>query len=262
MISWLRRRWDSWAAATPPLTPHELSGDERAVLSERWGEWDLLDETERERLESLIGAFFESIRFEASKGFAVTAPMRLLIAAQASLLLLGLDLDRFWATPTVIVHPSTVVRRGRRSVGVGRVESSSTQRVEGLAVPRGPVVLSWSAVEADLRSPARGRNVVYHEFAHRLDMLDGIVDGSPPIADAAAAERWIEVFTDAFERLRGRDGHTGRGALRAYGATNPAEFFAVATEAFFTDPASLHAGEPDLYGQLVSFYGQDPLRRR
>ncbi len=246
-------------AHSPGLRAHELRADERALLSDRWQEWDLLDDAERERLESLIGEFVSSMGFEASRGFAVTAEMRLLIAAQACLLLLGLDIDRFWATPTVIVHPSTVVRRGQRGIGIGRVESSSIQRVQGLAVARGPVVLSWSAVDSDLGSVARGRNVVYHEFAHRLDMLDGVVDGSPPLGDDSAARRWIEVFTDAFERLRDHDGPM---VLREYAATNPAEFFAVATEAFFTIPGRLHDAEADLYAQLVSFYGQDPRRRR
>ena len=97
---------------------------------------------------------------------------------------------------------------------------------------------------------------MYHEFAHRLDMLDGITDGTPPLGSDDAARRWAEVCTPAYERVV-----AGESALRSYAATNPAEFFAVATEVFFTRPDVLIEHERDLYDALRAFYRQDPERR-
>jgi Mlc titration factor MtfA (ptsG expression regulator) len=117
-------------------------------------------------------------------------------------------------------------------------------------------VLSWSAVRRGARFPQHGENVVFHEFAHRLDMLDGITDGTPPLGSDDAARRWAEVCTPAYERVV-----SGESALRSYAATNPAEFFAVATEVFFTRPDVLIEHERDLYAALRAFYRQDPERR-
>jgi Mlc titration factor MtfA (ptsG expression regulator) len=100
-------------------------------------------------------------------------------------------------------------------------------------------------------------NVVYHEFAHQLDMLDGITDGTPPLEDEAARRRWVEVCTAAYDSVRAE----GSPVLRAYAGTNPAEFFAVATEAFFNRPSELSEHEPALYAELRSFYRQDPAER-
>jgi len=119
------------------------------------------------------------------------------------------------------------------------------------------VVVSWAAVERALRWPQRGENVVIPEFAHRLDMLDGATDGTPPL-DGVDTSRWADVFTDAFDRLR----DDGSPVLRAYGATNPAEFFAVATEVFFGRPHELREHEAALYAELSRFFQQDPASRR
>jgi Mlc titration factor MtfA (ptsG expression regulator) len=119
------------------------------------------------------------------------------------------------------------------------------------------VVLSWSAAQHGALHPDVGTNVVYHEFAHQLDMLDGIVDGTPPLGDdVAARQRWVDVCTASFERVR-----RGDSVLRPYAATNPAEFFAVATELFFNRPIDLRTHEPALYEELASFYLQDPATR-
>ena len=122
----------------------------------------------------------------------------------------------------------------------------------------GPVILAWDAVVADTRHPGRGRNVVLHEFAHKIDMLDDVIDGTPPLADRSERDNWVVVCTEAFERLRRGVGSL---VLRDYAATNPGEFFAVATEVFFTRPIELLRHEPDLYGVLRSFYRQDPAGR-
>jgi Mlc titration factor MtfA (ptsG expression regulator) len=228
----------------------------RSMLEAGFAHWTLLSDTERERLEGLIARMYHRTRWEAARGFELTESMKVLIAAQASLLLLGLDLDDYPQLTSVIVHPSTVRLHGEHAVG-GNLRSSGPRILAGQAHYRGPVVLSWSATRRGARFPTGGSNVVYHEFAHQLDMLDGLTDGTPPLADDDARRRWVDVCTAAYDGVRAQ----GSPVLRAYAGTNPAEFFAVATEAFFTRPVELAEHEPDLFGELRSFYGQDPAER-
>lgn len=237
----------------------EFPDEWRALLVDRFGEWARLDDWERDRMEYLVSRFVRSTNWEAARGSHVDDEMKVLIAGQACLLLLGLAVDDFPDARTIIVHPSTVVLRGRRGIGVGRVEASGSYSVLGQAHYQGPVLLSWRAVQAGLRWSERGQNVVFHEFAHKLDMLDGTVDGTPPLDDADARERWIEVCTAAYDEVR--EGGDQAQVLRAYAGTNPGEFFAVATEVFFTRPVDLRDQQPDLYRELVGFYAQDPAAR-
>ena len=246
-----RRWWQSRGrAALPAGWQH--------TLEDHFVHWRSLDRDERERMEHLISGFLRRVRFEASRGFALDDSIRLLIAAQATLLLLGLDLDEFPGVGTVIVHPSTMVQNGRRPTGVGAVVASGPMALHGQAHYHGPVLISWSAAARGARSPEWGANVVYHEFAHKLDMLDGIVDGTPPLGDEAARRRWVEVCTAAYDAVRDGDGSP---VLRPYAGVNPGEFFAVATEVFFTRPADLQEHEPALYAELAGFYHQDPAAR-
>ena len=122
----------------------------------------------------------------------------------------------------------------------------------------GPIMLVWSSARREAGNLRLGRDVVLHEFSHKLDMLDGTIDGTPPIDDADARTRWIEVCTAEYQAVRGGD---GGGVLRSYAGTNPGEFFAVATEAFFTLPIQLQAAKPALYEVLRGYYGQDPATR-
>jgi len=228
-----------------------------ALLEREFEHWRMLDTGELARMESLVAAFLNDTRWEAANGFELTDDHRLLIAAQASVLLLGLDIDAYPHLTSVIVHPSTVRLRGDHAAGAG-LRVSGTQTLAGQAHYRGPVVLSWAAVRRGARFPAGGQNVVYHEFAHQLDMLDGITDGTPPLGDDEAARiRWVEVCTAAYETVRAE----GSPVLRSYAGTNPAEFFAVATEVFFNRPLDVRAHEPALYAELQAFYRQDPAAR-
>jgi MtfA peptidase len=206
----------------------------------------------------LVEQFVRDTRWEAANGFTLTDDMRLTIGTHACRLLLGLDLDEFADVTTVIVHPSTVVLHGPRGIGAGGIVSSGPYALLGQAHYRGPVVLSWAAVRASVAFPERGTDVVAHEFAHQLDMLDGTIDGTPPLDDPDSRQRWIEICTRVYDELR-----AGRGSqvLRPYAGTNPGEFFAVATEVFFCQPVELAGAEPALYRELVAFYGQDPAER-
>ncbi|MGH9135356.1 MAG: zinc-dependent peptidase [Ilumatobacteraceae bacterium] len=234
-----------------------LPSDWELVLRTRFGWWAELEAAERARMQRLITGFVRRTRWEAAYGFAVDDEVRLLIAAQACLLLLGLDRDEFGGMTSVIVHPRPVVLHGQRPHDVPGVVVAGPQTLLGQAHYRGPVLLAWPSVVSDARLPQRGRNVVFHEFAHQLDMLDGTVDGTPPLDDAAARERWIAVCTAAYSSVRA----AGSPVLRDYAGVNPGEFFAVATEVFFCRPVELRAHEPALYDEIASYYRQDPAAR-
>jgi hypothetical protein len=121
-------------------------------------------------------------------------------------------------------------------------------------------VLAWDDVLAGGLDGDDARNVVFHEFAHKIDMLGGVIDGTPPLPDRAHRATWAEVCTAAYVDLRGRIDAGLPAFLRGYAATNEAEFFAVATETFFEQPAQLRRELPDLYAALAEFYNLDLAR--
>ena len=131
--------------------------------------------------------------------------------------------------------------------------SSSPQAIAGQASHDGQIVVVWPTVRRGAQWAAGNTNVVYHEFTHRLDMSDGYTDGTPPLGDAEWDARWQRVMQPAYERVT-----VGESVLRPYAATNPAEFFAVATEHFFCRARELAHFEPEVYAELREFYGQDP----
>lgn len=220
--------------------------------------WNRLSEDERSRMEPMIQALVHDVRWEAANNFDVTDVMKVLITAQACLLVLELeDEDPYRGVGTVMVHPTTVVLTGPRNTRGGLV-TSDPFRIDGQAQYGGPVIVAWDAVSLDARRPGRGLNVVFHEFAHKLDMLDGVIDGTPPLVAGDARARWIEVCTREYAAIRAG---TDDGFLRAYAGTDPGEFFAVATEMFFSRPVETKARRPDLYEVLSAFYRQDPAAR-
>jgi Mlc titration factor MtfA (ptsG expression regulator) len=234
----------------------------RALLTDRVAHWCFLGDAERERLEDLIKVFLVDKEFEGAGGLVVAEDVRVTIAAQACLLLLGLDHDYYRDVHSIIVYPSTVVRRGPHGSAVlpGAVTEQPTALL-GEARLHGPMVIVWDQALAQARYPERGHNVVYHEFAHKIDMADGTADGAPPLPGPAARRRWGEVLEREFAGLRERAEEGRPSLLDAYGATNPAEFFAVATESFFDLPVPLQQQHPDLYAMLAEFYRQDPALR-
>ncbi|MGB0113918.1 MAG: M90 family metallopeptidase [Ilumatobacteraceae bacterium] len=252
MLGSIRR----WIAAPFGRTAPVFDEAWRPVLEQGFEHWRSLTPTELDRMELLVAGLFHGTRWEAANGFDLTDDIKVLIAAQASMLLLGLEIDDYPQLTSIIVHPSTVRQSGERSIG-GRIRSSGTQALAGQAHYQGPVLLSWTAARRGARFPDRGQNVVYHEFAHQLDMLDGVTDGTPPLGDEQARLRWVEVCTTAYDTVRAE----GSPVLRDYAGTNPAEFFAVATEVFFNRPVELCEHEPALYAELRAFYKQDPAAR-
>ena len=145
--------------------------------------------------------------------------------------------------------------------GAGRVVREGQTNL-GEAWLRGPVVLSWDDARHGALDPKDGHNLVFHEFAHKLDMLDGAADGTPPLTDQTQLRAWIQTMTREFLALRD-DAESGRRTvLDTYGATNPAEFFAVATECFFEKAQQLRRRHLPVYELLKDYYQQDPAERR
>jgi Mlc titration factor MtfA (ptsG expression regulator) len=218
-----------------------------------------LSPTERRRLSELSAAFVQDKHWEAARGFTIDDEVRVTVAAQACQLLLGFDegLDWYRAVHTIVVHRSSQTQRGERSVGATALRTDTPRRLQGRTGPGWPVVLAWDAARRQGRVPAQGLNVVHHEFAHQLDLLDGTLDGTPPL-DEQLRPRWVRVCTAAFEAVRAEPDEV----LREYAGETPAEFFAVATEVFFSRPLELADHHPQLYDVLRVFYRQDPAQRR
>lgn len=223
-----------------------------------------LDADEGRRLREFIRIFVAEKSFEGCGGFELSDEVRVTVAAQAGLLVLGLPHQYFRNVQTILVYPSTVVtpERPLGSFEVPTAPIRSGIPIIGEAQLRGPVILAWDAVERCARHPEQGHDVVYHEFAHKLDLLDGAADGTPPLADRESMHRWVEVCAREFLELRERAGRGKPTFLDQYGATNEAEFFAVATEYFFDKPQAMERHEPALYAVLRDFYRQDPARRK
>ena len=221
-------------------------------------DWRYLDDGERDRVRAATEELLAAIRWEPARGFELTDEMCTVIAAQAAVMSLGLGVEVFHRLGPIVVHPSTMTSVGERAGPVGGLLTDEPVHLHGEAHHFGPVLLAWDAVRRETRHPGTGFNVVIHELTHKLDMLDGLIDGTPPLPDDQR-ERWVEVCSREFQALQ--DGPDDP-VLRDYAATDTGEFFAVATEVFFDRPAALAAAKPQLYEVLRDYFGTDPARRR
>jgi MtfA peptidase len=220
--------------------------------------WHRLDDDERRRLLDIADWLLTRKRWEAAHGFALDDTVRVVVAVQAGLLVLGLGVDHYRQVSAVVVHPSSARTGGERPGAIPGTRTSADVAVFGLAQDRrGPVVIAWDRALADAHGEHTGHNVVLHEFAHKLDLLSGSFDGTPAVERGDLAE-WVRVCTALHADLQAG---VPRPPLRPYAAVNPAEFFAVATEVFFELPAELRSAEPELYRVLSGFYRQDPALR-
>ncbi len=223
--------------------------------------YDVLVPEEREKLERLVLVFLLEKRFEGAGGLELTDAIRVTIAARACVLVLHrveLDERLYPDLDAIVVYPHAYRAMGATRVGSVIVESEQARLGESWT--RGVVVLAWDAVEGG--GGHAGHDVVVHEFAHQLDGEDGVMDGAPILGGPLRYDAWARVLGTEFEALTERT-EQGRAAdLDAYGATNPAEFFAVVTEAFFERPAALAVQHAELYAELVAFYRMDPASRR
>jgi len=222
-----------------------------------------LDPDAARRLRDLTQVFAAEKRWEGCGGLDLTDEIRVTIAALACVLVLGRDHDLYADVVSILVYPTTVVapprERGFFESGISPVPERGSLLL-GQAFLHGPVILAWDDVLAGGREQVTG-NVVFHELAHKLDMLDGTIDGTPPLDGRAARAAWAEVCSKAFLELRARVAAGEPSFLDDYAAKNEAEFFAVATEAYFTHPEALRRELPALHAQLAAFFRFEPPAR-
>lgn len=208
-------------------------------------------------LKQRMQVFIAEKPFIGCNGLEVTETMRVVVAAQACLLLLGRPGAVFDALRQVLVYPGAFVV-DRRRAEAGGVLHDERQVLAGESWSQGQVVLSWDDVLAGAAVPDDGRNVVVHEFAHQLDQADGQSNGAPPLPRGMDGRRWAQVLQQEFDALQRQLAAGEAGLLGPYAATSPAEFFAVASEVFFEQGPQLAAERPALYAELAAFYGVDP----
>ncbi len=236
----------------------------REILRGNFRHYTFLDDEEKKCLEELVQVFLAEKRFEGCNGLEITDEIRVVIAAEACMLLLGIPQhDLYRGHDSILVYPSVVVTPpASRGVFLqGPLLEQPPLPISGQAFQQGPVLLVWDVVKRDALHPERKHNVVYHEFAHLLDMENGAVNGTPELHSREQYRTWAKIFSEEFLALR-RDADRGRKTfLDPYGAVNEGEFFAVATEFFFDRPIQMQSGHRALYEVLAGFYQQDPAAR-
>jgi Mlc titration factor MtfA (ptsG expression regulator) len=238
--------------ASRPFPPEWL-----AILVRNVPLYAHLPESDREELKRHIQVFLAEKKFEGCGGLAITDEIRITIAAHACILLLHRTTDYYPGLQSILVYPSAYVADGVHHYVGGVVLGGRDIRL-GESWHRGSVVLSWDDVRRSAADVHDGQNVVFHEFAHQLDSSGGRGDSTPVLQSRSTFIAWARALGEDFERFQ-RDLEHGRAeVLDEYGATNPAEFFAVATECFFERPNDLQRIYPRLYEELKRFYQQDP----
>lgn len=219
-----------------------------------------LPDADQHRLRKLASVFLHEKTISFVEPVDDEPFVRVFIAAQACLLILNMDLDCFDGWSEVIVYPGTFVVT-REEIDEFGVSHRTKRSLAGESWQRGPVVLSWEDANPSTPHHSTGANVILHEFAHKLDMLNGSADGFPPLHQDMPIAEWTRILTNAFETLNHRLAKHHSSLINPYAATHPAEFFAVLTEVFFEQPRRLSEGYPDLYDQLRGYYRQDPARQ-
>ena len=252
LLAWGLPRWRLRQALARPLSNTQLAIVERNVVQYRGMAVPL-----REQLQGLVKRFLHEKTFVGCAGLEVTEEMRVTIAAQACLLLLNRTTEVYPGLHAVLVYPGAFLVP-RKQVDPGGVVTETRQDLLGESWGDGRVILSWDHVRRAGHDPEGAQNVVLHEFAHQLDSESGSTNGAPLLGSAERYRRWSETLARDFELLR-RETYWGqRDVLDPYGASSPAEFFAVATESFFEQPHALAARHPELYAEFQRYFRVDP----
>lgn len=251
IFGWLKQRRRARIQSEPiPASWREIVARNVTFISQ-------LPDDEQERLLRWMQVFVAEKNWEGVGGLTLSEEMQVTIAAQAGYLVRGMPGEHFDKVLSILVYPAAYVAPQNKTLPSGIVIEGGQARM-GEAWYRGPVILSWDDVLAGGRRESHGSNLVFHEFAHQLDMQNGQqIDGTPPLPTRELAERWPGVMEREFQRLQHDCNGFARPLIDCYGTTNRAEFFAVVTEAYFCRPAALLSRHPELYDVLRGYYRVD-----
>lgn len=216
-----------------------------------------LNDADRTELAGIVQILLREKRFEGLGGLTMTDEIRLTIAAQAAVLLLHRETQYYPTLKSILVYPQAYVAQTKNRQPDGTVIEGPSAR-QGESWYRGALVLSWSDVVSGASNPDDGHNVVFHEFAHQLDGEWGAMEGAPALNGQARYRDWARVLSAEYEELVAAVHRGHRSLIDSYGATNPAEFFAVVTEMFFEQFQAMKRNYPELYLEFQKFYQQDP----
>ena len=218
--------------------------------------YNRLPDSLKEQLHGYVNVFLAEKNYEGCGGLEMTNEIKVTIAAQACVLLLNRRTKYFPKLRTILVYPHTYVAKTVTSDGTITINGQSVRL--GESWQNGPVVLAWDSVKGGTLNIADARNVVLHEFAHQLDQEDVTADGAPILERRSRYAAWARVLSKEYESLQRKKRKHRRSVLNTYGATNPAEFFAVATETFFEKSKQMEKKHPELYDELRNYYKLDP----
>ena len=230
----------------------------RAIVDHNLPVFSRLSSEDQNELLGHVQVFVAEKHFEGAGGLTLTDEIKVTVAAQACLLLLHRETDYYPELTSIIVYPTSYIADEERHIGGGVWEEGGEHRLGHTGERLGAIVLSWDDVRHGASEPHDGKNLVLHEFAHQLDFENRSVDGTPMLQTSGDYRAWARVMSHEFEALRDALEAGDDTFLDDYGATNPAEFFAVITEAFFERPRALRRNHPALFMQLQRFYQQDP----
>ncbi len=217
-----------------------------------------LNNKDLQKLKKLTTLFLYKKTLTGVKDFELDEEKSLIIAVQACLPILNLGMSYYDGWIEVVVYPDTFVVYRNVTDDFGLVHDTSSA-LSGEAWSKGPVILAWTDVERESFAIQQGHNIVIHEFSHKLDMLNGRANGMPPLHPNMHRQEWTDSLSQAYAKLVNQIENTQHTTINEYAATNPAEFFAVTSEYFFTAPETLKACCPEVYKQLVLFYKQGSL---
>ncbi|WP_163835346.1 M90 family metallopeptidase [Spartinivicinus ruber] len=209
----------------------------------------------KQRLHELILLFIHQKKYYGCAGLEITEEIKVTIAAQACLLVVGRPDNWYDKLQSILVYPGSFQLHGENT---NDIHSAPPAIRLGESWQNGRIILSWHDVKFGGLYPDDGHNVTFHEFAHQLDTADGYADGLPQLAINQSYRVWTQVFAQEFHRLQAAAQNGNSSVMDYYGATNPAEFFAVATETYFEKPHAMAAEQPELFEQLKAFYKLDP----
>jgi Mlc titration factor MtfA (ptsG expression regulator) len=256
-MNWITKisRWET----TRTIKKHAISDHLWLDATAKLPLIDMLDSVEKAHVRVLATQFLYEKAFSGALGFNVSDEMKVVIAAQACLEIFHLGIHAFDGWREIILYPDAF-QVNREAQDESGLVSSQNHALSGEAWDKGPVILSWADVERDSYQLHPGSNVVIHEFAHKLDMLNGRANGMPPLHPDMEMAEWTESLSNAFEDLTESVIHH-RAKMNAYATTNPAEFFAVMSEYFFTAPELLFHRYPNVYKQLSRYFRQNTIER-